>query len=235
MNTEPLKYFIEKYGIDVDSIKRIVYGKKYSALMLNNGNIGVCSNLLRNVNVSKNELLNIDINNLDHRIIANAYFCALFNNDNIYNKKQDIYKTVDFSIYKDIVMIGLFRPLVKKFERDDVNIHIFDKMIDSDKTVPMKFQKDYLSKADCVILSGTTVFNGSFQQIINNTNEKCDVFLLGPSCIMHQYLFKFKNLKVIFGSVFNKYDDEVLNIIEKDYGTKEFLPLGNKVEYYPEN
>ena len=42
---EPLEYFFEKYGIDLQNIKHIVCGTKYVAVELKNGQIGVCSTL----------------------------------------------------------------------------------------------------------------------------------------------------------------------------------------------
>ncbi|MCD4746110.1 MAG: hypothetical protein K8R58_07410, partial [Bacteroidales bacterium] len=73
---DPLKYLTEKYGIDVLSIKQIVFGKKYIAVMLNNGNIGVCATLLNKININIEDLNKHDINNFQHRIIINAYFNA---------------------------------------------------------------------------------------------------------------------------------------------------------------
>jgi len=42
-------------------------------------------------------------------------------------------------------------------------------------------------------------------------------------------MFLYKNVKEIFGSVFEKNDERVLNVIENGYGTRKFLPFGKKI------
>ena len=46
---------------------------------------------------------------------------------------------------------------------------------------------------------------------------------------MHPYLYKFNNVKMLFGSVFYKNDSEVMSVIRKNLGTRYFLKLGKKV------
>ena len=66
-------------------------------------------------------------------------------------------------------------------------------------------------------------------EIVNNSGINSDIFLLGPSLIMNKDLFEYRNIKKIFGSIFESYDERVLNIIKQGYGTKQFLPFGKKV------
>ncbi len=226
---EPLKHFVDKFGIDISKIDKIVSGIRYSAVLLKNGNIGVCSNLSREVNVKINDLKKPDLDNIEHRIIINAYFNASLNYLNTYDKIIDLYDGIDFKKYNNIVMIGLFKPILKKFERENIKISIFDKMKQDRGLISMKNQKEYISKADSIILSGTTIFNKTFLNIVNNANNNCDIFLLGPSSIMNEDMFKYKNIKVIFGSTFKKNDKRVLDVIEQGFGTQKFLPFGYKV------
>ena len=79
---EPLSYFIKKFGFDISNIKRIVTGKKYSAVILRNGNIGVCANLLNRVELKKEDLKKIDLSDINHRIILNAYYNTSLNYSN---------------------------------------------------------------------------------------------------------------------------------------------------------
>ncbi len=77
-------------------------------------------------------------------------------------------------------------------------------------------------------MTSTSVFNNTFHEIIKHTPDHCDIFMLGPSSIMTPDLFQYRNIKVICGSVFEKSDYSVLNIIENNGGTKDFLKVGNK-------
>ncbi|MFH2141151.1 MAG: DUF364 domain-containing protein, partial [Bacteroidota bacterium] len=65
--------------------------------------------------------------------------------------------------------------------------------------------------------------------IINNTNNKCDIFLLGPSNILHSDMIDYRNIKFVFGSVFQKNDLRVLKIISEGGGTPDFLKYLEKV------
>jgi len=225
---EPIKHYFERYGVDISNIKKIVCGQKYSAVMLKNGNIGVCANLLNPVNVRPEDFKEPDLNNIEHRIILNAYFNARLNYSNTYEKTVDVFDGFDYSHYKNITMIGLFKPLLKKFNENNIKINVFDMIKKSAVLISLKNELEYIKRADVIILSSTSISNGTFVEIVNNTGENCDIFLLGPSSIMNKDIFKYKNIKRIFGSVFEKNDETVLNIIKKGYGTRRFLPFGKK-------
>ena len=226
---EPLKHLVKKYGVDVSKIGKILCGLRYSAVLLKNGNIGVCANLLKDVKITIEDLRTPGLENIEHRIILNAYFNALLNYSNHYEKSVDIFAGIDFKRYKSIVMIGLFKPLLKKFAENNINVHVFDKIKESGVLVPIKDEIKYIKEAEAIILSATTVFNGTFLEIIDNSPQDCDIFLLGPSSIMHRDMFRYKNIKGIFGSIFELHDERVLDVIKKGYGTKKFLKFGRKV------
>ncbi len=225
---EPVKYFYKKYGIDNNNVNNVVVGEKYLAVVLNNGNIGVCSTLDHSISFEKQEFDNIDLDKISHRIAANAYFNAVFNYKNKYDCLIDIFDKIDFDKYNNIVMIGFFRSLVNKFSEKKIPLTIFDKKIEDPVLTDMKMQKKHLQTADAVIISGTTIFNNTFTQIINNTT-KADIYLLGPSNILHHDIFKYKNIKFVFGAIFNKSDNNLLNIIRNNGCTPEFSPFMKKV------
>ena len=226
---EPINYFVEKYGVDILNIKKIICGKKYSAVMLKNGNIGVCANLFNPVDVKIEDLKSLDLRKFEHRIIVNAYFNASLNYLNKYDDSGDIFEIVDFVQYQNIIMIGLFQPLLEKFDEKNIKITVFDLIKQSIVLSPLGNKIKYVKKADAIILSATTIFNETFMNILTNSGEDCDIFLLGPSSIMSKDLFAYKNITKIFGSIFLSNDERVLNIINDGYGTKKFLPFGKKV------
>ena len=61
---EPLELLFVKYGFEIDKIKKIVSGAKYTAVMLMNGNIGVCANLGYTVNTEKSHYSNLDLKDI---------------------------------------------------------------------------------------------------------------------------------------------------------------------------
>ena len=226
---EPILYFYKKLGINTSLIKELVCGDKYVAILLNNGNIGVCSTLQTSIELCISDLNSFDITINSHRIVVTAYYNALLNYDQEYSKYIDIFDEVEFSEYRNIVMIGFFGSLTEKFRKASINLSIFDLESNNEEIVDIKKQKEYIAKADVVILTSTTVFNNTFIDIVNSTSNQCKVFTLGPSTILSTDMFKYKNIHTIFGSVFKKNDTELLNIIRNGGGTKSFLHLMKKV------
>jgi len=226
---EPLKHFVNKHGVDLSKIEKIACGQRYSAVILKNGNIGVCANLLKHINLAIEDLKKPDLNDTGHRIILNAYFNSLLNYANRYEKNLDIFEAVDFTHYKDIVMVGLFKPLLEKFNKSGIAIHVFDKIKESSLLEPITQEMPYIKKADALILTATSIFNGTFMEIVDHSREKCDIFLLGPSAIMDKDMFRYKNIKGIFGAVFDPGDERVLDTIKQGFGTKKFIQYGRKV------
>jgi uncharacterized protein (DUF4213/DUF364 family) len=230
---EPLKYFFEKYGIDIQNIQDIVCGDKYVAVVLKSGNLGVCATLNNYVNVDIKDLRFPDLKNIQHRIVLNAYFNADYNYNNQYDTTIDIFNKIDFKKYNKIVMIGFFRSLVEKFENEKINLKIFDKAIEDDKLTNMTEQLAEIAKADALILSSTSVFNNTFLDLINATNDNCDIYTLGPSTILNKEMFQYRNIKLLFGSIFTPNDVNTLKIIQNGGGTKQFLPFMDKVFFKP--
>ena len=198
-------------------------------MLLKNGRIGVCANLLQDIDIKIEDFKAADINKTEHRIILNAYFNALLNYENHYEETVDIFAGVDFKSYKDIVMVGLFKPLLEKFKKHHIEVRVFDKIKEDGLLEPIKNKSRYIKTADAVILSATTIFNGTFPGIAAGTKEDCDIFLLGPSAILDRDMFAYKNIKTIFGTIFAPYDDRVLDVIKKGHGTREFSKFARKV------
>lgn len=226
---EPLLHFYKIEGFKKDSIKTITVGKKYTAVLLNNGNIGVCSNL--NINVQANILIDeeLDLEIPSHRIAYNAYLNATFNYNNKYDFSLDIFAHIDFGKKVNIVMIGYFKPLVQKFLDNNIELHIFDKVDKDDILSPINKMDQYIAEASTLIITSTSIFNNTFLDIISHTPQHCDIFMLGPSSILHPDMKRYKNIKQVYGAVFEPNDERVLKVIEQDHGTRTFLPFGKKV------
>lgn len=223
---EPIEYFYHKIGFDFSEIKRIVSGQRYLGVMLNNGQIGVCATLGNSYDAGSVKNSDIDLKNFEHRIILNAYYNAKLNYQNPDYIMADMLDIIDFKKFKNIVMIGYFRPIVEKLDKYSIKLNVFD-LRDTEISLPISEQKKYLGQSDAVILTATSLFNDTYKDICKNSSG--DIFVLGPSSLMSRYLFQFNNVKYIFGSVFTKFDENVLDIIENNLGTRYFLKIGEKV------
>lgn len=226
---EPIKYFYSLAGFDRSRIKRWVTGDKYVAVMHENGQIGVCATLGTNVSDKLFHEGEPDINDPSDRIILNAWFNSIYNYDRDYNDIKDIFDRVDFSRHNKVVMIGYFESLYRKFRDNNLDLEVFDIHKESEILSDISGMERKLADAGTIILTGTTIFNRTFTDIISGTPEGCNIFLLGPSNILSDDMFSYPNIKVVFGSVFRKNDDRVLDIIEEGHGTRAFLPYLEKV------
>lgn len=226
---DPLEKHQKKHAFDSKKVAEIFFGLKYTGILLTNGNIGVCANLDYQMNLEV-----VDWGNLnDHgfRIIYHAYLNALHNYDGPYSHQGDIFELIDFKAYKNIVMVGHFVPLAARFEKENIPVHIFDKAKHSPELKPIQALHTYLAKADSVILTSTSIANNSFLPVIQSCAPDSKVFLLGPSSFMHKSLYEFRQIKAIFGVLFKKNDQEIINIIKNNGGTRDFLPRAQKVMF----
>jgi uncharacterized protein (DUF4213/DUF364 family) len=223
---EPLTYFYQKYHFHPEKIHQLVIGKKYVAVELIDGKLGVCATLNHPVN---GDITSPNLKDISFRIVLNAYYNALFNYQNSYNTSLDIFDAIDFKKAGNVVMIGHFKSLVNKFEKQAIQLSIFDLFDNSDKITPLHLQHDYLSKADTLVLTSTSVFNNSFIDLISATSDQCRIYLLGPSSLMHPDMFSYRNIELLFGSIFKQNKKETLELIQKGEGTPSFSKYMTKV------
>ncbi|NOX47655.1 MAG: hypothetical protein GXO89_11830 [Chlorobi bacterium] len=227
---EPLKYLYKQYGFDGSEIKEIAVGEKYLAVLLTNGDMGVCA-------ISKNRIeddfAKIEKPNLEliaHRIFYTAWLNAMLNYENDYSDQKDILDLIDFSGYRRIVMIGYFKPVAEKLHKAEIGFSVFDLYKQDKEIVPMEMQREYVSGADAVILTATSIFNNTFRNIVCNTSPgACDIFVLGPSAILSKELMKYRNVKSVFGFIFPKEGVKALQVIREGGGTRSFNKFGSKV------
>lgn len=224
---DPITHYHQKYNYDQSLVKEFISGERYVAVLFENGNIGVCATLGQIVNTEIPKEL--DLTNSEHRIFLNAYYNALLNYNQNYSEEKDIFEAVDFKQFSNIVMVGNFKPVVKRFQKENIPLFIFDKKEDEAILVKMKDQMEYIRKADAIILTATSIYNHSFMELVENTAENASVFILGPSSIMNSDMKAYRNVKMIFGSVFEPFDVRVLDLIKANFGTRYFSPFSKKV------
>ena len=226
---DPLEIFFNKYKFRSHDIKECIFGKTYVAVVLKNGNIGLSANLNNISDTSIFETNLPDLNKTDHRLIMNAYYNAKLNYKENGQNSKDLFEEINFNFYQNIIMIGYSLPMLNKLDSKEAKIHIFDHSKDDNIIVDQSLLKEYLKEAECVILTATTIVNNTFTEIVNNSGANCDIFLVGPSTPMTKEMFKYKNVKALFGTIFKKNDNKITEIIKKGEGTRVFKHLGKKV------
>lgn len=218
-----------KTGYNSQLIKEITSGHKYLAVLLKNGQIGVCATLGYEIPKDFTSPLNLDLKNPVHRILFIAYTNASMNYLQTDLGENDIFDQLDFTRYKQIVMVGLFQSLLDKFDHAKLKVHVFDIEKTGSALTHMQRQKKFLNEAHAVILTSTSLVNNTFDEVIAETNPDSHVYMLGPSGILTREFFRYPQVKMVFGSLFERNDRRVLDVIEKGYGTRHFLPYLRKV------
>jgi len=232
MNNDILQQLYQKHPFKKEEINRLVCGTKHCGVELKNGNIGICSTLGVEVQEDYDILCKPDFSRIAHRILVNAWVNACANYTLPANGEGDVFDIVDFKGYKNIVMIGYFGSLSDKFRNAGIPIAIFD-LDPTDKPVaPIDTQHLYLSRADAVILTATSISNMTFTELMENVSSNADVFILGPSTTLDPDLLQYPKVKALFGSRFSPYDSNSLDIINSGGGTKSILPFIKKVYLY---
>ncbi len=221
-----LQSLYKQYGFDHNFVRQVASGKRYFAIELVNGNIGVCATLGSRISERLPQWINPELEN--HRIILTAYYNALLNyrSENIV-KAGDITQGVDLRKYRRIHVIGKFEPVFERFRQMDIKFTFSDLREPEHPDNKLKHQKTLVRQSDCLIMSATTLYNGTFEELIELA-PKADKFLLGPSSILSPELC-YWGVKGSFGVQFKPYDSRVMGLIAMDYGTRYFLKRGEKV------
>ncbi|MEW5844657.1 MAG: DUF364 domain-containing protein [Bacteroidota bacterium] len=227
-NYDILEQLFEKAkGIKPISDAQFTFGEKYVAAMINGGQIGVCATL--NVKVHQSHISNIDFSKAEYRVVANAFANASLNYLSKPDGYGDIFDVVDFTRFANPVMIGYFGSLVQKLQGKGVSPVVFDIDQHDAPVLPMEKQHEYLTQADCVILTSTSLGNGTFGGIAKAVSPKCSIYMLGPSTPLDDLMFTIPQVKGLFGSIFPVNNTETLSLIAQGYGTRGFMHTMRKV------
>ncbi|MEA1878114.1 MAG: DUF364 domain-containing protein [Bacteroidota bacterium] len=227
--SDPVTHCLQEYGYSSDLIEEVVVGDKYLACLLKNGQLGVCATLGHDFPENYSYLSLPDSKKLCDRILLNAYFNALLNYDRKYTSHKDIYDFIHFEKYKRIVMVGYFASLITKFYKAGIHLDIFDLNKQHPDVIPMNSQIDFISRADAMILTSTSLFNGSFASLVKVSRKNSDIFMLGPSTILNPFMYQYPNISKIFGTIFPQNQKLVMKMIKEGHGTPSFGKLGHKV------
>lgn len=228
---DPFVFFNSIYPYSNKNIKVIYSGSIYTIVELLNGQIGLCANLNHKISTQIPNV--IDFSKTEHRIIAQAYYNAHFNYTHISNLlNKDIVDIILEKKYNTIVMIGLFKPILKKLQECNISLSVFDFMKDEPFIINYNDRKNYIQNADCIILSATTIFNKTFLEIINDSSDNCDIHVIGPSTPLAEQLFTYKNIKYLHG-IIPKEKQKIIQVVSNNQGTRKFIKFCEKVDVKP--
>lgn len=226
---DPLELLLQVCPPQQERINNLVSGQLYTALVLDTGEMGVCANLTYHPMINTGWISAPDLSNPSHRIVLIAYYNALFNSAVKPDAYQDIFAHQDFRRSGRLVMIGFFRPLVAKFDQAGIPLTVFDIAQEDERLEPYSNLEGSLKAADRVIITSTTLVNNTYPYLTGLLRETAEVYMLGPSTILHEALFAAGKVKALYGMQFGKSDKRVLEVIRNDGGTSDFSKYSTKV------
>ncbi len=229
ISDDPIEHYLDTIGYHPEEIADIFVGEKYLACHLKNGNLGVCAIL--NVIFPEKYVFrrSLDLHSHCDRILLNAWFNAKLNYVRSYPEDKDIFDFLSFDHYNKIVMVGYFASLVQKFQDAGIKLDIFDLTVDFPYLKPIDQLGKYILEADAIIMTSTSISNGTFKEIMKYVSGETEIFLLGPSTILDQDMYIYPNIRKIFGMVFTGNEKKVIETIMAGHGTPTFSKFGQKV------
>ncbi len=131
-------------------------------------------------------------------------------------------------------MIGHIPPIAEMLSKKVQNLIIFDKAISQSKRVAeeiydMKEQVALLPKCDVVLITGTSITNGTIDNLLKLCSNAREIVIVGSSTPMYPEAFKDTNVTVLAGSWWdNSMKEELFKIISTAGGIKHVRPAMNK-------
>lgn len=128
-------------------------------------------------------------------------------------------------------MVGEFRPILNSVESMTDNIFIFeqDETALKDKNVyPAKEMHRYLPDCDVIVITATSIINGTIDEIVTHCKNARQVCLVGLSTPLCPEVFKKYNITLLAGSVV-KDAEAILRITSQGGGTMAMRPAVDQV------
>lgn len=248
MIVDELLGIIEKRRGELENIgiSRVCVGLCYTAVMTDNGYVGLCHTPTEDIShshVGRRQSFHgfkaLEVarlaNSLDviNRTVGvatlNAISQHLMDTDG-YERRfdTDIFDALEVKRKDVVAVVGYIRPLVGKLRGMGCEIHVFERnpQLRGD-ALPDTFADSILPKADVVIASGSSLANGTIDKILESSKNARYVAVAGPSAGMLPEPFFERDVKVIAGV--RAKGENVLNAVAE---AKPFVAFKNLVDKY---
>ena len=100
---------------------------------------------------------------------------------------------------KHVAMVGMFRPLIRIFEEQQMALEIFDETLNlGEKNT---FYDKLSNWADILIMTSTCILNNTTEEILEHTGNHVRTMILGPGTPMMKAAFSHLPIHVLAGAV----------------------------------
>lgn len=133
-----------------------------------------------------------------------------------------------------VAMVGHFSPMVPRILKITDQLTVIEKKDIADDRINVVQESDaaeVLSRSDVVIITASSLVNGTTDELISMKGNAREAVLLGPSAVMLPQPFFDKGFTAVMGTRIND-ADTMLKVVSEAGGTKHLLKkCGEKVSF----
>lgn len=138
----------------------------------------------------------------------------------------DIFDKISINPGDKVVMVGLIEPVVEMLTSKGCDVAVFeDRKEGHPRMEPLHTMPERIRTADIMIMTGTTVVNGSITEILALPNRARTVMVLGPSTPMIPSVFTDTGVAFLGGS-FIADPDKAFTVVMEGGGTRHLQKSG---------
>lgn len=133
---------------------------------------------------------------------------------------KNIIELIDAGKDESFGMVGNFRPIMKEVRKMTENIYIFEKKESDGPNIYKESDIDkYLPKCEVVLITSTSIINGTIDDILEKTKNARSVYLVGPTTTLCPEVLKKYGIDILAGTIVNN-PKKLLDIISQGGGTR---------------
>ncbi len=131
--------------------------------------------------------------------------------------------------FTSVFMVGFIEPLYIKLVREGISPLVMDDHYD--KSIPLDMGCKIASKSDLLILSASSVVNGTWQRLADSA-RRC--WLVGPSAPLSAPVYKGSSIEYVLGRSIDNVQ-ELIKIVSRGGGTREMSKCTSKISLHLNN
>ncbi|MBP6137056.1 MAG: DUF364 domain-containing protein [Clostridia bacterium] len=149
---------------------------------------------------------------------------ALMNRESLDMTRANVADALVLKPQDTFGMVGAFRPILKEIRSRVGKIFVFEEEIeDGSGFYPSEDIPRYLPNCDVIILTATSLINGTIDSILTHCRGAREVCLVGPSTPMCSAVFSRYGITLLAGSLVTR-PDLALEIVSQGGGTRNLRP-----------
>lgn len=235
--------------------EKVVLGLGYTCVLTERGHVGLCQTLLGELNIHCCKVSNkagslagskmkdlIELSrswDLGERIVGVASINALSapyiaESEGVRLLKGNLIDYLDLRKGDLVVMAGNMRPFKGPIKERGCKLIILERSthLMDEETFPDLIAEDVVPKADVLIISGTSLANGTIDRLLKLAKRAREVALTGPSASAYPKVL-FENGITVIGCVRAREPTMVVKVVSEGGGTLALKPYLEQVVLRP--